>query len=332
NNPEQVFVLKNLSNEKVDISFRDEQEVKKIIDRIIMHDRGVSLNKSSPRIEVMRKDGTRLTATYPPVSENLTFVLRKQLSQVLTMEQFIKTNTLDEKIWELLEALVKGRANILISGGGGSGKTTLVRSLFGLTNPMARTLVIESDRELFLKKHFPNRDVVELEEHPEAGSPLGDLFRTVLRYSPNLIIVGEFRGAGEAREAIRACERGHYGSMATAHFDSPQEAIEGTGRLLLEEGFNASPQIATLMVAGAYNIVVQMFGDSTRGIIKVESITEVNVHHDQVKFNDLIKWIPDVRDYSVGYWDIVGLPSTQLLSRLRRYGMDLPKYFAQKNP
>lgn len=323
NSFDQVNIIRNLKTEQVDIRFRDDEHIRNIIQRMVMHDRGVSLNESHPTIESMRRDGTRITATCRPVSENTTLALRKQLIKVLTLEDLIRSGTIDERTWNLLAKLVTGRANILLSGGVGSGKTSMVRTLFSLTNRKARTLVLENDRELFLRKHFPGRNIIEFEEHPEAGASLNTLFRTLLRYSPNIIIIGEFRGAGEAREALRACERGHHGSMATAHFSSPKEAIEGTGRLLLEEGLHIPASAATLMVAGAYNVVIQMFGDTTRGIIKVDSITEVDLKGDEVIYRDLIKWVPEAGDYTVGNWVVKNQPGPRLTQRLGQYGVTM---------
>lgn len=322
NGYDQVYVIKNLKTYRENIRFRDDEHIRNIIQRIVMHDRGVSLNESHPTIESMRRDGTRITATCPPVSETTTLALRKQLIKVLTPEELIASGTLDQKTWEMLRHLVKHRANILISGGVGSGKTALLRTLVSHIDENARINVLENDRELFLRKHFPGRNIVEFEEHPEAGVTLKDLFRTLLRYSPNIIIVGEFRGSGEAREAIRACERGHHGSMATAHFSSPQEAIEGTARLMLEEGLNILPGAANLMVAGAYNVVVQMFGDTTRGIIKVDSVTEVDIIQNEIIYRDLVKWMPKANDYCVGSWEKINEPGPRLIKRFKLYGGD----------
>lgn len=319
NASDQVYILRNLRNEKAKICFRDDEHVMKIITRITLHDRGVALNRSNPTIESMRKDGTRIAATCPPVTEHVTLVLRKPFSRVVTPDEFVKLGTLDEKTWLVLETLVAGRANVIIAGGTGSGKTTLLRTLFSATPSNARTMVLETDRELFLGKLFPDRDIIEMEEHPEAGRTLGGLFKIVLRFSPNLIIVGEFRAAGEAKEAVRACLRGHDGSLATAHFGTPRETIEGTGKLLLEEGMNLPLDVAVSLVASAYHVVVQMFGDSTRGMIKVESVTEVCPSVSGIEYRDLVRWVPKGDDYFEGDWKICASPSARLLERLKRY-------------
>lgn len=321
NGPERIYILRNLEPEIYPGRFRDDEHIMKIISRMVMHDTGVSLNKSSPTIESMRRDGTRITATCPNVTEHFTFALRKHLDKVLTPIQMCERTTFDDRVWKVLEILVRGRCNILVAGGVGSGKTTLLRTLFMATGGNERINVLESDRELLLSKYYPDRDIVEFEEHPNTGRTLENLFRTVLRYSPNRIIMGEFRGTGEARSAIEACLRGHEGSMATAHFNSPQEAIEGTARLLLAEGYSVSSDIAAATVASAFGIVVQMFGDTTRGIIKLDGITDIQVDRNQIIYRDLIKWVPYGEDYKKGEWKQVNYASNHLIERVKRFGV-----------
>ncbi len=319
NTPNDLHILRKIKNETLDgVCFRDDEHVKKIITRITMHDQGVALNKSCPTIESMRKDGTRITATCPPVTKNTTLVLRKPYPHLIMPEEMIDLGTMDKKTWAVLKALVRARANILIAGGVGSGKTTLLRTMADAIDHLARIIVLETDSELMLTKAFPGRDIIEFEEHRESKRSLGDLFGIILRYSPTTIIVGEFRGAGEAKEAIRACVRGH-NSMATAHFSSPQEAIEGTAKLLLEEGMNLPLDVATLTVASAFNFVVQMFGDAVRGVIMVESITEVIAEQSDIKYRDLIRWTPHGTDYLDGSWQHKGGLSPSMIDRLCKH-------------
>ncbi len=320
NAPNAIYALRMAKNERLDnLFFKDDEHVRNLISRITMHDQGVHLDKSFPAIESMRKDGTRITATHPPVTKHVTLVLRKPYPHLITPEEMIELGTLDKKTWAVLRTLVRGRANILISGGVGSGKTTLLRTTLAEVNPISRIVVLETDSELMLSNAFPNWDVIEFEEHKETkGGSLEDLFRIALRESPTIIIVGEFRGSGEAREAIRACVRGH-NSMATAHFSSPREAIEGTARMLLEEGLNLPVGIAVITVAAAYNVVVQMFGDPIRGAIKVESVTEVIPTINGVKYQDLIRWAPQGVDYLSGGWQLRSGLSSTLIERLCKH-------------
>lgn len=315
----KVYVLRKVRSGKMSgLAFHDDDHIKKIVTRLTLHDQGVALNRSNPTIESMRKDGTRITATCFPVTKNTTFVLRKPYPHLITPEEMISLGTMDAKTWGVLKTLSRGHANILIAGGVGSGKTTLLRTMVETVDPLARIVALETDTELMLEHAFPDRDIIEFEEHKELGRHLKDLFATCLRYSPVMIIVGEFRGAGEANEAVRACIRGH-NSMATAHFSTPRGAIEGTAKLLIEEGMNVPLVQAVSDAASAFDIVVQMFGDPSRGVIMIESVTEVIVDQANVEYRDIIRWVPRGKDYLGGAWELARGLSDALARKLCKY-------------
>jgi len=321
NAPDKIYVMKNLKLERLEsIRFRDDDHVMNLISRMVMHDRGVSLNRSSPTIESMRRDGTRITATCPPVTEHVTLAFRKHLNRVVSFEEMVEKGIMDERGAKILKLLVRGRANIAVIGGVGSGKTTLVRTLCGELPPAARIIVLETDRELDLARCYPERNIVEMEEHKELKKTLKELFRTVLRYSPVVVIVGEFRGEGEASEAIQACERGHDGSMTTAHFSSPELFVKGTARMLIKEGLSLPEGAAESMVASAFNVVVKMYGNSAEGIMKLEAITEL-LPGEPFLCRPLYVWEHAEGNYAEGKWTIAGKPSEALVSRLFRYGV-----------
>ena len=177
--------------------------------------------------------------------------------------------------------LIKGRRNIIISGGVNSGKTTLLKLLIGEFSPNLSIRVLDLDNELHVSKLYPERDIWELEAHPEIDVDMNSLFISILRLTPDVIVVGEFRGIGEAREAIRACTRGHTG-LATAHFSEPEEVVQGTAMMMLEEGMSLDLHNARLRVAQAFQFVVQMLSDTSRGIKKVVSITEILVENNEI--------------------------------------------------
>lgn len=326
NSPTSIFIQRRGRNEKVDTRFRDEEHVKKIASRLFIHDRGVALTASTPVVESIRADGTRVTATCPPATRDWTMVLRKHGTFKMTRENLIKGQTLNEELFDLLSYLVRGRANILFSGGTGTGKTSLVRFLLGLVDERLRIVTLENDMELRLKEAYPARDIVEMEEHLELGLTMSRQFRTILRYSPDIIIVGEIRGRGEAVEAVKACTRGHDGSMATIHFGSPVDAVEGFGKMMLEEGLNLPLDVANLWVAQAFNIVVQMFTDTRRGIKKITSVTEIKTSGHQIEYIDLALWQPDKNenDYFKGRWVFPNDPSPELTARMARYFQPSP--------
>jgi len=327
NSPESVYVQRKGKNEKVNIKFKDEHHVRKILSRLFIHDRGVSLDASNPVIESIRLDGIRVTATCPPATSCNTMVLRKK-NFVPTAEALIQAQTLDQKILDLLAYLVNGRANILISGGTGTGKTTLLRYLIRYMDENLRLVSLETDRELDLQEMHPERDIIEMEEHLETKPPLTmkQLFRTVLRYSPDVIILGEIRGLGEAAEAIKACERGADGSIATIHFTSTEEAIRGCGRMMLEEGLNLPLELAQLWVASAYDIVIQMFADTRKGIKKITRITEVINDNNEIKYNDLAVWVKDGAQFLDGHWEYPNKISVHLTEKMDNYNPSTDLY------
>lgn len=320
NGPDNIYIVRRGKSQKVPETFESPQSIEQTIKRMIIEDVGVSLDRSSPRVESVRKDGSRLTATCYPVSKTWTFVLRKHDTFKMTLDNLIKAQTLDEKTWEALKILVRGRTNILFSGNVGAGKTSMMRKMVELMDPALRILVIGKDLELRLTDHYPDRDIIELEEHDHVGASMKALFETALRESPDCIIIEEFRGIGEAMEAIRACTRGHYGSMASAHFNNAEEAIEGTAMMMLEEGLSLPLELAKLRVARAFNVVVQMYGDSIAGIKKLISITEVYVDdNNKIHYIPLVEWVPSSDEYmGEGRWIFKNCPSKKLIAHMRR--------------
>lgn len=193
-----------------------------------------------------------------------------------------------------------------------------MKKVIGELNENLRIGVIGTDIEVNLQEHYPDRDIVELEEQAHLGITMKELFSTMLRESIDVLVVEEFRGSGEAIEAVRACTRGLPNAFTTAHFNNPEEAIEGTALFMLEEGLNLELDLAKVRVARAFNIVVQLFGDAISGKKKLISITEVIVDKDNnIIFNDLLRWEPSTDEYlGDGTWKMANQPSSRLLSNL----------------
>lgn len=318
NGPDKIFIVKKGISRRIEDKFESEEIIELIIKRMIMESLGAVIDESNPRIEAILKNGARLTAMCPPISPKWIFSLRLHESFNPTLVNYLKSETFDMKVWNILKTLVKGRAKILISGNVGSGKTTLLRKLVGEVNDH-RIYVIGKDLETLLQNMYPNKDIVETQERPHLDIYMKDLLYSALRMSPDIIIIEEFRGAGEAIEAIRACTRGFDGSMATAHFNTPEEAVEGCALFMLEEGLSLPLDIAKLRVTRAFDIVIQMLSDSITGKKKVVGITEIGADNEgNIYYNDLLKWLPDERDeyFGNGAWQLLDKPSNNLIKKL----------------
>lgn len=296
-------------------TFNDEEQIERTIKRLIMEDIGISIDKSNPIIESILMDGSRLTATCYPVSSNWNFILRKHDSFEPTLENYIEVGTFDKFVWDRLSVLARGNAKMLISGNVSSGKSTLLVKLVGELDDNFRIGVIGKNSEIKLMEKYPKRDVIEFQEQPQLGVNMKELFNTMLRESIDSLVVEEFRGSGEAIEAVRACSRGLPSAFSTAHFNNPKEAIEGVGLLLIEEGLNLTLDLAQLRVARAFNVVVQLFGDAITGKKKLLSVSEVSVNsNNSIIVNDLIKWEPLGDEFfGEGDWVSLNSPSDEML-------------------
>lgn len=299
-------------------TYQSEEEIERTIKRLIMEDIGISIDKSNPRVESILMDGSRLTAICYPVSPNWNFILRKHDSFEPTLANYKEVGTLNEFVWERLSLLVKGNAKVLISGNVSSGKSTLLKKLVGELDPNFRIGVIGKNSEIKLMEKYPDRDIIEFQEQPQLGVTMKELFSTMLRQSIDSLVVEEFRGSGEAIEAVRACSRGLPSAFSTAHFNNAKEAIEGVGLLLIEEGLNLSLDLAELRVARAFNIVVQMFGDTITGKKKLLTVSEIRVDEDnQIIVNDLIRWEPSGDEFfGEGGWTAPNNPSDAMLRNM----------------
>lgn len=316
----RVYLVRKGKSETAPFFFPEEKDIQTIVRRLLMHDTAVGLDQSQPQAESMRKDGTRITASCPPVSEHWTFVLRRHDTFEMTPENLVKHGTLDYRLWEMLALFARYGANMMIVGGVNTGKTHLLRRLIEETPPNRRIICIETDRELNLLRHYPDRDIVEFEEHKNIGATMEKIFIHVLRYSADILVVGEFRGHGEAREAVNACTRGCQG-FATAHFSSIPGAVEGTGKMMIQEGQNIPLAIAKSMVAEAFNVIVEMVASRDQGIKKIINVTEVFSKDGQVTYNQLVQWDPTGEDYFEGRWLFPNPPSDSLLAKLRQNGL-----------
>lgn len=314
----KLFVTRKGRKEAAGIFLTSPAQAERIVKRLLLHDVGVSLNETSPRAYSVRKDGSRVTALCYPVSPAWANVIRKHNTFDMSPENLEKHGTMDVKTYMRIRLLYVGGANIIIIGPADAGKTSLLRKIVGELPEYLRIISLSKDREILMSKEYPDRDILELEEHEELGVPMPSLFETILTLSPDVIIVEELKGYGEATETIKACTRGHRHSGTTAHFNNAVETVEGIGMMMIEEGLNLPLELAMLRVARAFNLVIRMKKCNRTGVKKLVDVTEIGVNGGKVFYRPLIEWVPDDENdnYGSGCWVPVNMPTDELLSEL----------------
>lgn len=263
----------------VDVSFRDDEHVRHIVDRIVAP-LGRRVDESSPMVDARLPDGSRVNAVIAPVSLSGTLVsIRKFREDPFKIEDLLELDSLSEPMAEFLHGVVKGKKNVLISGGTGSGKTTLLNVVATSIPNGERVITIEDSAELRLDR--PN--VVGMEARPANVEGKGEvtirnLVRNALRMRPDRIIVGEVR-SGEAFDMLQAMNTGHEGSLTTVHANSPIDAMRRVESMVIMAGMDLPSTVIREYIAGALDIIIQAtrLTDGTR---KIVSISEVQKSDD----------------------------------------------------
>ena len=274
NGPSRIYVERSGILERVTARFRDDAHLMNIIQRIVSPI-GRRVDEASPFVDARLKDGSRVNIVIPPIAlDGATVSIRKFKRIPLKIHDLVRTGTISQEMVDYLAAAVRSRLNILISGGTGSGKTTMLNILSGFISPTERIVTIEDAAELQLRQSH----VVRLETRPPSadGTPeitARDLVKNALRMRPDRIILGEIR-SGEAVEMVQAMTTGHDGSMATVHANSPQDAMSRLELLLGFGGMQANVATIRKQITSAVQVVVQVQRLSS-GARKVISIAEV---------------------------------------------------------
>ncbi|UYY83728.1 CpaF family protein (plasmid) [Arthrobacter sp. YA7-1] len=298
NGPDKIYVERAGKLHLTGGKFSDEEHLRRIIERIVTKV-GRRIDESSPLVDARLSDGSRVNAIIPPLAVNGSALTIRKFGHVpLGVEKLISFGTMSPEMAELLHACVQARLNIIVSGGTGTGKTTLLNVLSSFLPADERIVTIEDAVELQLQQDH----VVRLESRPRNIEGKGeisirDLVRNSLRMRPDRIVIGEVRG-GESLDMLQAMNTGHDGSISTVHANSPRDAIARLETLVLMAGMDLPLRAIREQIASAINLIVHIsrLRDGTR---RVTHVTEVQgMEGDIVTLQDAF-----VFDYAAGVDD-----------------------------
>jgi len=271
----QVYLERFGKLELTDARFKDDDHLMKIIDRIVSSV-GRRIDESCPMADARLADGSRVNAIIPPLAvDGPVLSIRRFSEDPLELEDLIELKTLVPEIGEILRGIVASKLNVLISGGTGSGKTTMLNVLSRFIPEAERIITIEDAAELQLKQ----KHVARLETRPPNIEGTGeitqqDLVKNSLRMRPDRIIVGEVRGK-EAFDMLQAMNTGHEGSLTTVHANSPRDALLRLETMVAMGNFEIPTQFMRRYISSAIDVVIQLsrLTDGTRKLISVQEIT-----------------------------------------------------------
>ncbi len=282
-----IFVEQSGKLHKTGKKFQSEEHLRRIIERIVSQV-GRRIDESSPMVDARLLDGTRVNAVVPPIAlDGSTLTLRKFSADPLTMKDLLSFGTLTLEAKDLLVECVKGKMNILISGGTGSGKTTLLNVLSSLIDSGERIVTIEDAAELrLLQPH-----VIRLESRPtnsegKGGIAIRDLVKNSLRMRPDRIVIGEVRDAA-ALDMLQAMNTGHDGSLTTVHANTPRDALSRVETMVLMSGMDLPVGVIREQISQAIDIVIQQnrLRDGNRRITQISEV--VGIDSGVIQLQDL---------------------------------------------
>jgi pilus assembly protein CpaF len=328
NGPHRVYIERHGRLERTPIVFRDAQHLKHILEKMLAPT-GRRVDEASPMVDARLPDGSRLNAVIRPVSvHGDTVTIRKFSRDPFTLAQLVEMGTLSAEMATFLDAAVRGRVSIVVSGGTGSGKTTTLNALSGSIPDEERIVTIEDAAELQLQQDHH----VTLEARPpnvegQGAIPIRALVRNALRMRPDRIIVGEVRG-GEALDMLQAMNTGHEGSLTTAHANSPRDCLARLETMVLMAGTELPLLAIRQQIASAIQLIVQQarLPDGSRRMVQITEV--VGMEGQTILTQDLFEFVQDgIADDGkvVGHFRPTGI-RPRCLAQLERQGIELPPY------
>lgn len=297
NGPQNIFVERNGRITKLDRQFKDEDELVKVIRRIVAKV-GREVSQSDPIVDTRLPDGSRVNVVLPPIALNgSTVTIRKFSSQPMTMERLIGYGSITPEIARFLQKLVKARYNIFISGGTGSGKTTFLNALSNYIPPDERIITIEDSAELQITG-VPN--IVRLETRNATASSdkdkeitIRDLIKSSLRMRPDRIVVGEVRGP-EALDMLQAMNTGHDGSLSTGHANSARDMLSRLETMVLQGSADLPLKAIRQQISSAVDIIIHLsrLRDHSRKTMLIAEVREIDDKGD-IRLNPLFEFVED---------------------------------------
>ena len=325
NGAREIYVERHGKLERTRVTFRDDTHLLQVIDRIVSAV-GRRVDESSPMVDARLRDGSRVNAIIPPLAlDGPVLSIRRFAKDPLRMSDLIEFGTLTPALAEILRAIVQARLNILVSGGTGAGKTTMLNVLSNAIPTTERIVTIEDSAELQLQQDH----VVRLETRPANIEGQGavsqrELVRNALRMRPDRIVVGEVRGA-EVLDMLQAMNTGHDGSLSTVHANSTRDALSRIETMVLMSGLSLPVRAMRDYVASALDLVVHVsrLSDGTRKVVRVTEI--VGMEEDVVTTQDIFTFDQEGIDADgrvVGFHRATGV-RPKFTERLARAGIHL---------
>ena len=332
NGPHKIYVERRGKLEKTEVKFRDNDHLMQIIDRIVSKV-GRRVDETTPLVDARLPDGSRVNAVISPIAlDGASLSIRRFGSNPLKLEDLLNFKAFTPEMAMVLEAAIKARLNLVISGGTGCGKTTLLNTLSSFIPHDERVVTIEDAAELQLQQEH----VVRLETRPPNIEGKGavmtrDLVKNALRMRPERIIIGECRG-GETLDMLQAMNTGHSGSMTTLHANTPRDAQSRLETMIMMGGTELPLKAMRQQISSAVDIIVQA-NRLQGGPRKVTSITEVmGMEQDVIIMQEIFRFKQlglDQNGRAYGQFEATGVRPT-FVTRLEAAGIKLPTNLFQE--